>query len=124
MSETLSCGVPVSGDTSLSTSGATNEIGGYPCSVGNYSGPEIAYQWTANVSGTVEWGLINAQPTVLNHDVFVLDGDNGVCLNTQCLERGFNTAEFEAVAGHTYYLLVDGFNGASGPYTAMLNCNP
>ena len=122
--QTVACGVPVSGDTSAASGGATNEINGYPCSVGNFTGPEMAYEWIANVSGTVEWGLVNASPTTLNQDVFVIDGDNNQCLNTQCIEQGFNTAEFEAVAGHRYYLVVDGFNGASGEFTALLNCNP
>ena len=122
--QTVSCGVPVTGDTSLSTGGATNNIGGYACAVGNYSGPEVAYSWISNVTGTVEWNLVDPSPMDVNHDVFIIDGDNGVCLNTQCLAHGFNVGEFEAVAGHQYYLVIDGFNGAAGPYTAILDCNP
>ena len=43
----------------------------------------------------------------------------------QCLEEGGyggNSVDFEAVAGHTYYLLVDGFNGDEGPFEARVDC--
>jgi hypothetical protein len=113
----------VFGDTATDP-GATNQIGGYPCNVGNYSGPEVAYEWTSSVTGTVEFGLVNPSPSTVNHDLFVLDGDNSVCINNQCIEDGFNTMQFEAVAGHTYFLLIDGFAGDAGPYTATLDCNP
>jgi hypothetical protein len=119
----ISCGDVVFGDTATDP-GATNDIGGYPCNVGNYSGPEVAYEWVSSVTGTVEFGLINPDPTNVNHDLFGLDGDNGACVNNQCLANGFNSMQFEAVAGHTYYLVIDGFDGDAGPYTAQLDCNP
>ncbi len=126
---TISCDEIVTGDTSDTSpgSGVTNQIGGYPCSVGNYEGSEIAYEWVSTTTGTVSWALIDPSPTEVNHDLFVLDGENGECFNTQCLEEGgfgFNVAEFEAVAGYTYYLVVDGFAGDVGAFAATLDCSP
>jgi hypothetical protein len=125
----ISCGDTVWGDTSLTPTDEnhiTDQIGGYPCNVGNYDGAELAYEWVATTSGTVEFALNDPQPTVVNHDLFVLDGTNGDCVNTQCLEEGgygFNSVEFEAVSGYTYYLVVDGFDGDVGPFSATLNCD-
>jgi hypothetical protein len=123
---TISCGDYVMGDTSLLDNGSTDQVGGYPCKVGNYTGREMAYEFLASGTGTVTWDLENQTPTVVDHDLFVLDGDNGACLNVQCLEEGGyggNSVEFEAVAGHTYYLVIDGFNGAEGPFEAQVLCD-
>ena len=119
----ISCGEVVTGDTSDASGPATDTIDGYPCNVGNYSGPEVAYQWLATQSGTISWELIDPSPTDVNHDPFVLDGDNGECINTQCIADGFSSVEWEAVAGHTYYLVLDGVVGDEGPYAATLNCS-
>ena len=123
---TISCGDYIIEDTSVLDNGSTDQIGGYPCKVGNYTGREMAYEFLAPNSGTVTWDLENQTPTVIDHDLFVLDGDNGACLNVQCLEEGGyggNSVEFEAVAGHTYYLVIDGFNGAEGPFEAQVECD-
>ncbi|MEE2830606.1 MAG: hypothetical protein VX498_15570, partial [Myxococcota bacterium] len=126
----ISCGQTLAGDNTWDPSeevpGLTNSIDGYPCNIGNYAGPEMAFEWTASVTGTVEFSLVNPQPTVLNHDIIVLDGTNGECVNNQCLEGalGFNDVDIEAVAGYTYYFVVDGFDGAEGPFQVHLDCDP
>jgi hypothetical protein len=126
----ISCGQLIDGDNTWDEAnpapGMTNNIDGYPCNIGNYAGAEIAYEWVATVTGTVEFALIGAQPTVLNHDIILLDGTNGDCVNTQCVEGGlgFSSLEFESVAGYTYYFVVDGFDGAEGPFQVQLDCNP
>jgi hypothetical protein len=86
----------------------------------------MAYEWVATVTGTVEAAFISPQPTVLNHDIIVLDGTNGACVNTQCLPgaQGFNDIEIEAVAGYTYYFVIDAFEGEEGPFQLHLDCSP
>jgi hypothetical protein len=127
---TISCGQTLSGDNTWDPSatipGLTDSIDGYPCNIGSYTGPEMAYEWVATVTGTVEASFIGPQPTVLNHDIIVLDGDNGDCVNTQCVPdgQGFNDVEVEAVAGHTYYFVVDAFEGEEGPFQLHLDCSP
>ena len=121
---TISCGDYVFGDTSDPAT-STDQVDGYPCATGNFSGRETAFEFLSTINGTVTWDLENQVPTQLDHDLFVLDGDNGVCTNVQCLEEngyGGNQIEFEAVAGHTYYLVVEGFNGAEGPFEAQVIC--
>ena len=118
----LYCGAQVLGDTSDWNSGATSTIDSYPVSVGNYSGPEMSWVYTAEHSGWVTWRLIGAEPTELNHDVFVLSGTMGSCLADGALVRGFNEVSFEARAGETYFLVIDGYNGDAGHFEADLHC--
>jgi len=126
----ITCGQIIDSDNTWDESnplpGQSNNIDGYPCNIGNYAGAEVAFEWTASVTGTIEFRLLNAQPTVLNHDIILLDGTNGDCVNTQCMEGGlgFTSLEYEVVSGYTYYFLVDGFDGAEGPFTVELDCNP
>jgi phosphatidylserine/phosphatidylglycerophosphate/cardiolipin synthase-like enzyme len=118
----LSCGVPVSGDSGDPNSGHTTVIDFYPVAVGNYSGPEVAYAWRAQTSEEVTWRLVDATPTEVNHDLFVLHGEP-TCTANAALVRGFNSVTFDAVAGETYFLLLDGFDGDAGPYTVELDCS-
>jgi len=106
----------------------TNVMNFYPCNTGPYTGPEVVYEWTASVTRTVEWklpaNLVHLNPTDINLDPIVLDGDNSTCINTQCFAAGANSVRFAAVSGHTYYLVVDGYDGSAGPYGAELDCDP
>ncbi len=117
----LSCGVPVSADSSDPNSGHTTVIDFYPVAVGNYSGPEVAYAWRAQTSEEVTWSLIDPTPTELNHDLFVLHGEP-TCRADAAIARGFNSVSFDAVAGELYFLLVDGFDGDAGQYSVELQC--
>ncbi len=116
------CGAQLLGDTSDWNSGTTSTMSSYPVSVGNYSGPEISWVYYAERSGWVTWRLIDAEPTVVNHDVFVLSGAMGSCLADGALVRGFNEVHFEAQAGESYFLVIDGYNGDAGSYEAALDC--
>jgi hypothetical protein len=116
---TLSCGEIVSGDTST----GENTMGYYPCNVGNYSGPETVYEWTSTVSGEVKWKLVDPRPTVLDQDVIVIDGGGG-CAAEKCQDWGGNSVIFDAIAGNTYYLVIDGYNGDAGAFSATLDCDP
>ena len=115
----LSCGQAVSGNTEHPDSGYTDVLDGYPVAIGNYSGPEVAWSWTAPGDEEVRWDLIDPDIDVVNHDLIVLEG---TCSAEAAIARGFNDVTFEAVAGRTYFLLLDGFAGEAGPFQARLEC--
>ncbi len=117
----LSCGSYVLGDTSDTNSGTTTVIDGYPIAVGNYSGPEVAWFFRAEVTGEVTWRLIDPTPTEADHDVLVLEGST--CAAEDAIARGFNSVTFDALAGQDYFLLIDGFAGAQGEFEAELECD-
>ncbi|HCP47344.1 MAG TPA: hypothetical protein DIU15_14980, partial [Deltaproteobacteria bacterium] len=88
---------------------------------------EVVYTWTATVSGPVRFELQNPTPTEVNHDLFVLENTSTLPLlgyGAGCTGSGLNSLFFDAVEGQTYLLVVDGFAGDSGPYQAILNCDP
>ena len=118
----LTCGEVVSADTADVNSGTTTVIDGYPVAVGNYSGPELAYALRPTHDETVTWKLVDPDPTTLNHDLFVLESGDGTCAAEHAVQRGFNDVSFEVEAGKTYFLLVDGFDGAAGSFSAELEC--
>jgi hypothetical protein len=116
--EQIYCNDKVSGDTSV---GYEALLDGYSCNVGNYDAPEAIWKWVANSDQTVNWSLISPVPTETNHDVMVLDGALGLVMG-QCLTWGSNSIEFDAEAGQSYYLVVDGYDNDAGPYEAVLEC--
>ena len=118
---TLTCGSRVGADTSNLNDGTTTVIDGYATGVGNYSGPEIAYTFVASTSREVSFGFVDPTPAEYDQDLFILDGAVG-CTGEAAIERGFNSITFDAIAGATYYLVVDGFAGAAGPFEADLEC--
>jgi len=118
----ISCGAMVAADTSSSL--ATSLVDGYSEVVGNYEAAEQVYSWTASVSGPVEFRLVDPTPMVVDHDVFVLDAGAGACLEGDFVAYGFHTASFEAVAGTSYLLIVDGYGDDVGSFTAELDCSP
>jgi hypothetical protein len=131
---TISCGDEIAGDNSWVEAspvpGQTDAMDAYPCNVGNYAAPEVAYKWLSTVTGTIEIGFIDAAPSELNHDIVVLDGTNGDCVNIQCIDGAliFNSGTLEVVSGYTYYFVVDATASADnlneGAYTIYLDCSP
>ena len=119
----ITCGERISGDTSDLNSGVTDVIDGYPVSVGNYAGPEITYAFVATTTGPVEARFVDSAPSVLNHDIFMIEGDDGVCSAANAVERGFNELSFEAVAGRKYFIVVDGAEEVEGAFELELECS-
>jgi len=120
----ISCGDSVSGDTS-DTDQSTDLLNGYSCNVGNYQASEVVYAYTATHDGPVNFRLVNATPSQVNHDLFVLDGDptsSPIVLQNSCLATGMNSMSFEATAGETYLLVVDGYSSDEGSFEAYLEC--
>ncbi len=120
---TLSCGDVVSGDTADWNSGATDVIDHYPAAVGNFSGPELAWEFVAPSAGTVTFRLVDPVPTELDHDLFVLEDDSGSCNPETAIARGHNSIELDAVPGLTWYLVIDGYDGDAGPFTLAVECD-
>ena len=118
----LACGETASGDTSDWNEGITDAIDGWPVAVGNYQGSEAAYAFQAPSHGRVVWSLVDPEPSAINHDLFVLDGTGGRCEAAAAIERGFNEVEFDAVAGRTYFLVLDSSEQDAGAYEVSLDC--
>ena len=118
----LSCGDVVSGDTSNVNDGATSVLDSYPTTPGNYQAPEIVYSFVAPASGEVRFELLNPRPGEVDHDLIILEGDEG-CWASSAIELGFNSVEFEAEAGANYFLVVDGFGDDAGAFSAALTCS-
>lgn len=117
----VSCGDVISGDSSDFNQGTTDVIDFWPVAVGNYEGPELAWAFRSPNSGEVTWRLVDPAPGAVNHDLFVVAGDDA-CLADRAMQRGFNDVTFDAVAGETVYLVLDGFDSDAGPFTWELDC--
>ena len=120
----LSCGDTVSGNTADSEF-ASEVLSGYSCNIGNYQAPELVYAWTAPSTGEVTFRLVDATPTAVNHDLFALEGNATLSpsqLQGTCVGTGMNSLVFEAQAGQTYLLVVDGYHEDAGPYQVHLEC--
>jgi len=115
----LPCGAAVTSDTSASS--ATNLIDGYSCSSWDASGPEAVYSYTAQSTGDVTVSLTSIQ-SGQDLDIYVMQDLGGSCLADECISYGNTSATFAAVAGDTYYLSVDGYQGAAGDFTLEVTC--
>ncbi len=105
----LSDGVPYSG----TTIGADSNITFYGCISWNYSGPEVIHSFTIGSQSILEASL-----TGLGDDLglFLL----GSCSEHDCIRwSDWEDEEFLTYLAEpgTYYLVVDGYDGAAGAYT-------
>jgi hypothetical protein len=117
---TLDCGETDSWGNS--NFGSTNSIDEYGCNGWDYSAPEYTYVFVSPFSGSVTVKLTDEEADT---DIMVLtSGDNDECLPQNCTDWGFSEVTFDAVAGETYYLVVDGFAGAEGTFTISVGCPP
>ena len=115
----LFCGASHLGDSGALAS--TNLATDYSCNKGQkYSGPEFTYEFTAPFDGHVAVGLGDKTGDT---DLMVLEAGGG-CDPKKCVAWGYNGAGFDAKAGASYYLVVDGFNGSEGLYSLHVDCKP
>jgi hypothetical protein len=107
-----------SGTVSGSTSGTAKETG-EPNHGGNPGGHSVWYQWSAPNDGTVTFNTAGSAfdtllGVYLGNSVNLLgtvaENDDGQGTTT-------SSVAFEAVAGTTYHVAVDGYNGAQGAFT-------
>jgi len=114
---TLACGASSSND--LAKAGATDNVISYSCNEFGYQGPEYTYTYKASCDGIATVTLSNETSAT---DVMVLSEEGAGCDPSECIGYGFNSVSFDVVAGGVYYVVVDGYNGASGKYTIALAC--
>jgi hypothetical protein len=111
--DTIGCGDV----DSSSTEGMLNKITTYNCTLWDESGPEYVYSFVPQGNGQVTATLSNMTADL---DVFVLQG---TCGQNSCIAYGDSFATFNAMSGTQYYIVVDGYAGASGIYTLEVTCS-
>lgn len=114
--ESLFCG----SDLSSTTVGQPSVINNYSCTGWLESGPERAFSFvtTNSVPVTVRLSNLTAGQDL---DVFVLRDE---CNAVQCVANGDVEAGFTPDAFVTYYIVVDGYQGAEGAFDIQLTCSP
>jgi murein DD-endopeptidase MepM/ murein hydrolase activator NlpD len=122
----LSCGVPISAANTDAGSTQAELSWPSPCNEFTYTGREIAWTWTAAVSESVSAALTGLGADL---DLFVLDGAGcdapGSCPGASTNpESSDESVTWNAVAGQTYTLAVDGWEGATSSFTLSLACTP
>ena len=111
----------ISATHSLSNAGASKEPG-EPNHAGNTGGKSLWWTWTAPFAGQV---VINTAGTSFRNALAVYTGaavTNLTMVATNLPGVGTNTSQvsFNANAGTTYQIAVDGFNGTNGSVTIHL----
>jgi C1A family cysteine protease len=99
-------GTTYMGETTLD---GANHVSAYSCTSRVESGPEKVYQVTTTTAGDLTAMLSNQSNDL---DVFILSD----CDPKSCRAFGANTATYANAPAGTYYLVVDGNNGAQGTY--------
>ena len=108
----VECGAKLQGNTAE----FENKLNGYACTAWDESGPELGYVFVPGKTDQVTLVLTTGQDN--DQDVFVLQD---ACTVDNCLHGG-DWVEFLAELGSTYYFVVDGFAGDSGPYDLEIFC--
>lgn len=107
----INCGDAVVG----TTVGAANNVSEYSCSTWPETGGEAVYELVLDAAYVVNATLAGMAADL---DVFFLDG----CEEANCL--AFGNTMFSATAGPgTYYIVVDGYNGAEDIFSMYVECN-
>lgn len=112
--QSITCGQIITTTTSYGTN--SNEL--YKCS-GNRleNGKEKVFVFQNNQLRNIAVNLSNLSNDL---DVFILKG----CDEGECVSYGDLTAKGAMLQPGTYYIVVDGVNGAEGNFTITLACQP
>jgi hypothetical protein len=102
----LSLGVPYTG----TTVGGTTIWNNYNLSSWMETGPEKVHKVTTTSAGRIE-AILSDHTADL--DVFILTS----CSNNSCMAFGDEAAVYSNAPSGSYYIIVDGHQGASGAYT-------
>ena len=114
---TLYCGAE--DEWSTYAGGATDLVELYSCSERVFSASEYTYIYTAPQDGLVSVTLSDASAPL---ELFVMDGGAGACSPVECVTTGVDEVLFEAVAGHVYYVTVDGEGEVQASYKVAMTC--
>jgi hypothetical protein len=116
----LACGDKlVTGNTGAF--GSTSQVNSYTCMPElDTSGREYAYIFQPTVSGPVVFDVSNSGDYPI---LAVVRDDGRGCMTGDCVAGSFYSVRFDAVAGETYYLIVDGRPGTSFSYNVSVVCD-
>ncbi len=99
--------------------GSTNTVFAYGCAAFTYSGPEYVYTYVAEADGPV---TVTIDDQDADTDLILLEDRGLGCNPASCLDWGTSSISFTAVKGKTYYIAVDGWQGAIADYTLSFLC--
>ncbi len=117
----LSCGATLAGRSD--GPGATSATWFYGCSEFVYSGPEQVWSFVTELDEDVTLLLTGLEADL---DLYVLD--SVACDGTGCLgassepDASSEQVTFAAQAGREYVVVVDGWQGAAGPFELHVDC--
>jgi hypothetical protein len=103
---------------------------GEPDHAGQTPGASVWFKWTANLTARVGFSTRNSS---FNTVAAVYSGPGSgitvgelvpVAANIDAVGATFSRVDFQAIAGTTYYIAVDGFSGAQGTISAILAMAP
>ncbi len=121
----LDCGDNATDHYNNGGDGSTNSVTEYSCFDAVWDGPEYTYTYVAERSGPHTVSLLGFDGDL---DLFVLTSPGGVCAGQNCSSFSGNPPGngeelvFEAVAGESYYIVIDGFGGTVSDYDVRLEC--
>lgn len=109
----INCGDIVNG----SNIGGVNNVDYYSCVTWNEAGPEAVYEFVVTDPDCYEITATISGMTA-DLDIFILEG----CDEDKCLAYGNTAATTGCLAPGTYYIVVDGYNGAEDTFTLEVTC--
>jgi hypothetical protein len=115
------CGETVHAD--LTAGGSSDEAVFYSCTDFTYEGPEYAWRLTAAATESV---TIDVTGLTTDLDLMILEGDT--CDPLSCMEvsdtsdLADESVTFDVVEGETYAIVVDGWEGRTGPFDISFTC--
>lgn len=116
----VNCGVPFAYNNSF----GEDDVSLYTCSPNVYNvennGPEVVHYFTTTTAGMVDISLTGLSA---NLELFLLGAcDRGACLQYSQNPGTSNEIISTYLEPGTYYVVVDGYNGATSDYNLLVNC--
>jgi hypothetical protein len=112
--------------TSSDTTAEPANVSGYGCASRPDTGPEVFYRLDSPISGQI---TLRLTPRVADLDLIAVGADGqGGCDPTSCLGASQNSGTtveeltIPVTQSRTYYIIVDGYNGAASGYALELLC--
>lgn len=123
----ISCLIPACTTIPIACGDTVNNttIGGaylnseYGCATWNESGPEVVYELTLADSSDISASLSNLS---VDLDVFLISSCDSAIAS--CLAHNDNALTYPNAAPGTYYIIVDGLDGAAGSFTLDVQAVP
>jgi MYXO-CTERM domain-containing protein len=118
---TLRCGDRI--DASNHGAGSTDSHAYYGCSEWTYTGPELVYGFSTGLSERVSMSLSGHSADL---DIYVLGST--ACDGSDCVAYSDNSEteaeslSFDATAGHSYTVVVDGWEDAQSDFHLEVDC--